>query len=118
MKALRNTTPLERRVMLLEGHIGPPKLPNRYALLAGGYKLTESLPPYQGSPPGTGGARAWSSDSDYHNDELFHILTDPGEQENLDGSRPLADLQYQLHGRLLSMIPGLPARAAGNRDRP
>lgn len=102
--ALRNTTPLERRVILLEGHIGPPRLPNRYALLAGGYKLTESLSGHPGSPPGTGGATPWSSNSDYHNDELFHLLSDPGERKNLHGSRPLANLQQLMHRRLRSMM--------------
>lgn len=102
--ALRNTTPLERRMMLLEGHIGPPDRPNRFALLAGGYKLAES-PGHTGSKAGSGDILAWSSDSHYHNDELFHILSDPGEQANLAGSRPLADLRQLMHRRLMSLVP-------------
>lgn len=119
LAALRNTTPLQRRVLFLEGYVGPPRLPNRYALLAGGYKLTESLPGHPGSPPGAGGARPWSSNSDYHNDELFHCLSDPGEQNNLHGSRPLADLQQLMHRRLRSMMSEpTPARTAGSHGKP
>ncbi len=104
LAAMRNLTALESRVLLLDGHIGPPKRPNRYALLAGGYKLVES-PDCPGSEPGAGDARPWSSNSHYHNSELFNILTDPQEQVNLSGSRKLADLQQMMHRHLHSMIP-------------
>lgn len=104
LAALRNISALESRVLLLEGHIGPPKFPNRYALLAGGYKLVES-PGCPASEPGAGGFPPWSANAHYHNNELFNITVDPGERENLSGSRKLADLQHVMHNHLMSMIP-------------
>ncbi len=111
-KALGNTTPLERRLILLEGHVGRAGRPNRYALVAGGYKLTES-PGSTGVTPVPGDPHAWSSDSHYHNDDLFHILSDPGELSNLDGSRLLADIQKQMHRHLMPLAQASPA--ASNR---
>jgi len=100
LAALRDLTPLHRRELLVEGHVGRTRSPNRFALLSGRYKLVES--------PGHRGVlarfdedhRPWSRPAHHHNTELYDRLSDPGEQDNLSGARPLADVQHHLHERL------------------
>lgn len=109
LAALRDLTPLQRRELFLEGRVGRSGAPNRFAVLAGRYKLAIS--------PGREGIlarfddehRAWSLDAHHQNSELFDRLTDPGEEDNLSGSRPLADVQFQLRQKLMASAAGAEA---------